>query len=301
MSARGLVCLWLAACSAAAPEAAADGGEALNGSFNISLIAPSDADPAGHTALLGKLYDGPTPARIIWELAAEEGDCRLLTPRTPFCEMSCGGSAACVEDGVCQDYPSARSAGRVRVLGVRTTAGALEFSMDPIAGAYQPAGGIKLPYLAFEAGDSLQLQAASFTIRARGIAPLEVGGGELLLEPDRALELSWDAAQATDDSRVQLKLDISHHGGSKGMIECDLPDTGGAQLPAALVTQLLELGIAGFPTIILTRVGLGHAGDVAFRVESKVERSVTIAGLTSCTRDGDCSEGAKCRADLTCG
>src|SRR5688572_10384820 len=69
----------------------------LVGSFQIQLIAPTDSS-AGKTAILGKIYDGPTPAPIVWEDHPPSGDCLIKTPRVPFCSASCGGSAVCVED-----------------------------------------------------------------------------------------------------------------------------------------------------------------------------------------------------------
>lgn len=53
---------------------------------------------AGSTSVVGKIYGGPTPSQVVWEVQAEEGGCQLLTPRIPFCDEPCGGSAACVGD-----------------------------------------------------------------------------------------------------------------------------------------------------------------------------------------------------------
>jgi hypothetical protein len=62
--------------------------------------------------------------------------------------------------------------------------------------------------------------------------------------------------------------------------------------------------VAGFPTIVVTRVAAGttavRAGVIALRVLSAVERPVQIEGLRSCTDSSQCPAGKVCRSDLTC-
>ena len=108
--------------------------------LQVALVAPQGTTP-GFTSVLGKMYDGPIPSAIIWEETASSGDCRLLTPRIPFCESSCGNGAVCVEDGQCQSYPSAISVVTVHVDGLQTS-----FAMDPIANNYQIPGGVALAW-----------------------------------------------------------------------------------------------------------------------------------------------------------
>jgi hypothetical protein len=66
----------------------------------------------------------------------------------------------------------------------------------------------------------------------------------------------------------------------------------------------LNLGVAGFPTVVVTRSATGSTtiapGRVDLVVSSTIERSVEIAGLTSCTADTDCQPGQTCQSDLTC-
>ena len=68
--------------------------------------------------------------------------------------------------------------------------------------------------------------------------------------------------------------------------------------------QLLDLGVAGYPSVIVTRSATGTTtiapGRVDLVVSSMVERPVTIPGLTSCTSDADCTGGQTCQSDLTC-
>jgi hypothetical protein len=287
----------------------------LVGSFQVLLVPPVPAsggsqETPGYTSVVGKIYDGPTPAQLIWEQAAQSGDCQLLTPRVPFCNSPCGGSAVCVENDQCQAYPAAHSVGTVQVKGLRTASGATEFSMGPVANNYQPPVGVDLPFPAFSEAEEIRFEAAgafypAFTVSLRGIAPLQLLNGTLTLQQNQPVTLTWTPPSQPELSRIHLKLDISHHGGTRGMIECDAADTGTLQLPAPLVTQLLNLGAAGFPTVILTRQAVGATtiapGRVELVIASEVEHPVEIPGLASCSEDSECPSGKKCRADLTCG
>ncbi|MFV8751742.1 hypothetical protein ACNOYE_14450 [Nannocystaceae bacterium ST9] len=275
--------------------------ESLVGSFQLQLAEPDTA------SLVGKIYDGPTPRTLIWEPSLEAGACRLSTPRVPFCSVACGGSAACVEDETCQAYPNALSVGEVLVSGVTTSEGETSFTMTPIADNYQVPAGTALAYPPFTEGDTVALAAegdelAGFELAAAAIAPLELATDQFELDPAADLLLEWTAGGA--NSKILVELDISHHAGTKGMIECETDDVGSLAIPAAMVAALLDLGVAGYPTIIVTRESKGSAPTTAGRVElvisSKVERAVVIAGLVSCTDDADCPEAQTCQPNLMC-
>ena len=287
----------------------------LVGTFQVSLVPPvaasrGQAATPGYTTVVGKVYDGPAPSQLVWEQAAQAGECKLMTPRVPFCSTPCGGSAVCVEDETCQAYPTAHSVGAIQVTGMRTDAGATSFSMSPIANTYQPPGTVTLPYPAFQEGDEITLTAAGsfypgFTLQGHGITPLQLQEDTLTLQRGQPLALSWTPPGQTDVSTIHVKLDVSHHGGTKGMIECDSADTGSLQLPATLISSLLDLGVAGFPTIIVTRESVGSVtivpGRLDLLVSSDIEHAVEIPGLTSCSANSDCPSGQTCRSDLTCG
>ncbi|MFO0556094.1 MAG: hypothetical protein U0271_47395 [Polyangiaceae bacterium] len=272
------------------------------GAFEIEL------DETEAPTIVGKVSDGPTPAQVVWEVASQSGDCTLMKPRVPFCSTSCGGSAACVEDETCQAYPTARSLGDVTVSGVSTTAGDTSVTMSPVAATYQVPAGTTLADPPFTAGDPIQLTTeggyfSPFTIDAVGIEALTVSATSYDLARDTDLLLDWDAS-ADSQASIHIKLDISHHGGTKGMIECDVADSGAATIDAVLVNALLDLGVAGYPTIVLTRQYVGSAtievGRVDLRVTSDIERPVVIDGLLSCTDDSECTPPATCQTDLTC-
>ena len=289
--------------------------QVLAGTFQVSLVAPvaatdGQAASAGYTTLVGKVYDGAQPSLLVWKEAAVSGACRLLTPRVPACDTPCGGSAACVEDNQCQPYPTSRAVGTIVVKGLRTAAGASEFSMTPLSNTYQPPASVSLPYPALGEGEEVRLEAAgayypAFALSARGISPLVLDAAPLALQRERALTLRWTPPGAGTGTSVHVKLDISHHGGTRGKIECESPDTGALELSAPLITQLLDLGAAGFPSISVTRQAMGTVtitpGRVELRVASEVVRPVEVPGITSCNEDADCPTGKHCRTDLTCG
>lgn len=304
-----VVALLLHGCGAPSPvmpDAGAPSDAALGG-FVVSLVAAmvgeGQATPA-YTSVLGKVHDGEMPSAIVWELVEDTGGCRLLTPRVPFCSASCGGAAACVDGDRCLPYPKALNLGRVHVQGL----GAAAFDMEPVAGNYQPGAGVALPYPPCGEGVPVRVAASggalgAFSIESRGIAPLIFDQTPALVS-GQPLRLDWTPPGSAPSSRIEVKLDISHHGGAKGKIECEVPDTGSLEIPAPQVARLLALGVAGFPTILVTRVAAGttavHAGVISLRVLSAVERPVVIDGLRSCTEDSQCPAGKVCRTDLTC-
>ena len=296
------------------PDGSIGDPQLLVGTFQVRSVPPipaSGAAPAtlGSTAVLGKVYDGVTPAQIIWEEGPKEGSCQLFTPRVPFCSQACGGSAVCVEDDTCQVYPTAHSAGQVTVSGLHTTPSQASFVMTPIANNYQPPAGVSLAYPGLDEGETVSFAASgeyfsAFTLETKGVSPLVLLNDTLQLDPAQPLKLTWTPPGKAGISRIHVKLDISHHGGTKGMIECDAEDTGSLELSAALVTKLLDLGVAGFPTVIVTRKAVSSVtiapGRVDLIVSSVVEHAVQISGLTSCSSDSDCTGGQTCQNDLTC-
>ncbi len=289
-------------------DGSAANADASVGTFQVQMIAPTDA-AVGYTTVVGRVQDGPTPSQIVWQQAATEGDCRLLTPRVPFCSTSCGGSAVCVENETCQPYPTAQSVGTVRVTGIRTAAGATTFEMIAVSNSYQTPGDVMLPYPAFAEGDMIRVEAAgsawtpAFALDARGIAPFALGAGPLRIQTGQGVALTWTAPRQTGQ-RVHVRLDISHHGGTRGKIECSTADDGELTIPAALISRLVALGVAGFPTIVVGRSSSGsasvRAGRVELTVTSEIEVPIEVPGVRSCTEDSEC-DGGMCRPDLTCG
>jgi hypothetical protein len=279
----------------------------LVGSFQVKLSPASDLGAAS-TSIVGRINDGPTPITTLWEKPQVEGDCTLTTPRVPFCTTPCGGSAACVENDTCLAYPAAHSAGSVTVTGLKATNGSAPFQLMFLGSNYLAPTSVALAYPPFAEGDAITFAAAgdyfpAFSLSRKGIAPLELTSTELSLKSGQPLNLTW-AKGGESSANIHVKLDISHHGGSKGQIECDTADSGSLSIAATLIGKLLNLGVAGFPTVIVTRHSIGSAvippGRVELEISSSVEQAVSIDGLTSCTDDENCPDGQACQTDLTC-
>jgi len=298
------------------PSAGTNGGGAPNtgsneivGTFQVQVTA-DQADPTtGMTKVVGQVGDGPIPSNVIWTVTKTEGGCSLSVPSAPFCEVSCGADV-CVADDKCQAYPTGHSVGSVTLKGVKLADGGTDLALKEIAKAYQPPAGTMLAYPPFGEGDSLSLHAtggdyAAFDLETGGVDPLTLTSTDYELDEGKALELKWDAPADPKSSQIFVKVDISHHGGAKGKIECTVDDTGSLTISAAMITELIGLGVAGYPSVVVARQSIGTAkiapGVVRLEVSSRTEEYLTVKGYISCTVDEDCPDGKTCRTnDSTC-
>lgn len=301
-------------------DAAANEHGAARGRFVITLVAevPASGDlPAtpAYASLLGTVYDGPPLAPTPWVVTEEEGDCRLLEPTRPLCDPPCRASEVCVADGMCAAHPDTLDVGTVTVRGLRAQDGADVIELRPLtpSDAYQLPGSVRLEYPPFAEGDRVTLEAdggalAPFSMSAPGIAPLAlIGEGDIDFSAETATELRWTPPAEAGRSRVRVNVDISHHGGQKGEIECETDDDGALTIPQPLGARLIELGVAGYPGLQIAREALGEAPGRVGRIElvlsSPVNRELQIPGLVSCDEPGEqdvCSEGQLCRQDRRC-
>jgi hypothetical protein len=275
---------------------------ALVGSFIVALVGKTDSsDP--YVSVSGKVYDGVTPSTVVWDLVTSASGCQLLKPRAPFCNTPCPGGGVCVEDDQCASYPTAQDLGPVTLQGLSSD----EIVMKAIANSYQLPGDVTLAFPPAAEGATVGLQVSggpfgAFSIQTKMVAPL-VASGTLTLDASKPLVLTWTAPPNTALARVQVKVDISHHGGAKGKIECDVADSGSLQIPASMISSLIDLGVAGFPTVTLTRVASGSTaiapGKVSLQTLSSVALELLVPGFQSCHEDADCLTGT-CQQDLTC-
>lgn len=306
-----LPCLGLVACGGASdpmqtPDAGTRSGdlayspcanEARIGTFSVRL-------QDGFSSADGRVFDGVVPANVR-AVTAEMGACQLLEGRNLFCDPACGAGETCGEDGVCIEYPRARSVGAVTLSGLKV---ALE--MTPSSVGYYSNGSTNLPHPAFDEGAGLRLSApgdelAGFELAGAGIAPLAGVPAELALERGAGLTVTWTPG-AEPAARVRLVLDLAHHGGVAASLECDgLDDSGQFDVPTTLVDALMDIGVAGYPTITVSRRTGDHAdlteGCVEFTIVSETVSDLIVPGVTSCTFDEDCGDQEICREDLTCG
>lgn len=287
------------------------GVEKALGSFKVTLKPPVGGDP-GYSTVEGKVYDGPIPSPFVWVKAAESGSCRVLTPTPPFCDSSCTGGTICIEGipkNVCAVEGKTVGVGTVGVTGLKSKGVAIPISMEqPASKVYQYPGSGDLDYPPFEEGGSVVFTAAgngtmaSFTVSATGIAPLVMLTDSLTLENGKPIRLEWTPTGTPGVSTISVLIDISHHGGSKGKIECETADNGSLVIAAVLTDKLKALGVAGFPKIEITRrtIGTNPDANVDLILESGVDQPLEIPGLISCVDDDGCPDGQTCRDDLQC-
>jgi hypothetical protein len=290
-----------------------DGGtgvrKELYGRFVVNLVeGTSFSDPFASVA--GRVSDGPTPSVLAWDTTATSGACKLLIPRTPFCANSCGSTGACVDSagvGVCRAYPKGLNVGTVTLSGLRTVSGATSITMTPLLMNYQPPAGTVFQFPPFTEEQSVTLAATgdtsgAFTLTANAIKPLVPLFDSVILQSGQPMTLQWTPKGSAATSSIHAEVDISHHGGLKGLIACETQDNGELVIAATLVDQLKALGISGFPTVDMTRYASGTNANtsVELRVESRITRPVTIPGLVSCFGDEDCPNSQTCQQDFKC-
>jgi hypothetical protein len=278
------------------------------GSFVVALDE-TGADPVAR--ITGTVSDAPSIPQngIILEPVTTDGDCKLLKPRAPFCNPgSCGVGAICVADDTCQNQPTLKDVGTVTVTGVKTASGMAPFDLTNVNGHY--GFGQALTYPPFAEGDDVSVTTtggdyAPFSLHAQGIIPLVLADGALTLEKGKPLTLTWTAKGTSSDASIHVKIDISSHGGSRGELDCDAADTGSLTISATLVTQLLNLGFAGYPSIDVIRQAVSSTviapGRVRLELSHRITRNLVIPGLISCRLpDEPCPTGKTCQTDLTC-
>jgi hypothetical protein len=284
------------------------GSQDVVGTFQVQVLADETGPATGMTKIVGQVSDGPIPPNMVWTTKKEEGGCRLETPSVPFCEQGCGAEV-CVADNECKPFPTGHSVGAVTLKGVKLADGGSEIALREIAKAYQPPAGTAIAYPPFTPSDDVSVHAAggdyaAFELSTKGVAPLAFTSTDFELDTGKPLVLTWEKAEDPKSSQMYVKLDISHHGGVKGLIECNVDDTGSLTISAAMITELMGLGVAGFPSVIAMRQSIDTApiapGLVKLEVSARTEHFVTVKGVSSCTDDEDCADGAKCQMDLTC-
>ncbi len=280
------------------------------GVFSVTLNpANASTGSSANAKMTGAVRTAAPPDPRSWTLQAEGNGCQLLIPATPLCNPKCVSGDTCVQGGTCVAAPTAKSVGTITVTGIKNAAGVAPFTIEPTSSSvYNVAGGLTFP--PFAEGDSVSIDAAggdytAFTISTKGIGVIAGTPASLPIDKNTDAAVTWTAAGASANSTISIQLDISQHGGTKGKIDClKVPDTGSLKIPATLITQLINLGVAGFPVMSIVRNAVGSAtlahGRVDLVLTSPIEVDVTIPGLTSCNDVIPCPTGKTCQADYTC-
>lgn len=283
-------------------DAPVTGPEITVGTFAVEM--------AGETLnVQGKVKDGPDAANLVWDTDSTVEDCNLQLPRVPSCLTACTGSDVCVEDETCKTPPSSVSVGDVLVEGVSHGGSTEAVKLRSIVKNYQTPADVTWDSPPFAPGDPIKLTAsgadvAAFEIAAAGVSPIVITSEPPDLSSGTPIELRWEPESDAVETRVDVRIDISHHGGTRGLIECSTADDGELTIDGALVQGLMNQGISGFPNIRITRSNVGAAqtalGVVELKVNSIIQQDITIDGLASCNTDEECSGDTKCDFDRVC-
>lgn len=255
-------------------------GQSLTGDVVGGFIVKLDqASTPPQTGIAGKVYAAKTPSTIGWELIEQIAGCGLYKPKVGNCAGACSPSQICDSSSTCITQPSTVDVGTITVRGL----GDSEFTMKPIVGTYAAPADVVLGIPPAAEGTPVRFAAAGgtaapFQLEACAVTPLVFTEMHTLTR-GQALSLHWTPPADPASSRMHVHLDISHHAGTKGKIDCEVDDDGAFEIPADMVTKLINLGTGPMPTIDLTRVSVGRAslpsGLVELRVESPVVQSVT--------------------------
>lgn len=255
------------------------------------------------TIVAGSVSSGVLPSSVP-EVAAESGACELLVPRDLFCS-SCDSNQACAGDDECVSKPTKVSAGALTVDGLAMP---VEFVPNGITLDYSKT--ILDPFPAFNPGDTIGLSAAgdatpAFEAELTGVSGLVIDQDPIAVKYGEPAAISWVASDADSDATsVFISFSVNVHGAVTGWIECTAPDTGEFEIPADLVSALIDLGLSGFPRADVERrssatVDLGN-GCLELYVGSKVTMDIALEGLVSCHDDTDCDSGQTCSDEMAC-
>lgn len=277
-------------------------GSTIYGTFLIEYMGTDGI--AEYTQLSGVVKDGPTPTPTGFKVSAVASGCTLLVPVVPFCETPCS-DGMCVQGDSCMREPDALFAGAAALTGVKTTSGATSILLDTTQKAYLLPDGVSMAFPPFAEGDPIKLTLAgsatvpACTVSTKAISPLILLNDTIALIDGQPIKLSWTPPAQPGTSTISILIDISHHGGLKGLITGECADNGSFEIPATLLAKLKALGTAGFPKIEVTRKAVGKttATNVSLILESKITKILHIPGLVSCFGDteGECPDGQTCQ------
>jgi hypothetical protein len=270
----------------------------LHGHFTATLKAEELGAPP-YTKFAGQFFNSVNPDTFQLKVDKEQNGCRLMVPNSVFCDPDCM-DGVCTGNNQCTPYPAPVYVGVAHLTGI----GASEVTIDADAPAYSYQPSAALPNPPCAEGAAVSVTTDKFSVTGKCISALDLKGADPLpVETGKSLPLTWTPPAVAGNTRIKIYLDVAHHGGKKGEIDCDVPDTGSFEIPEPLITRLVGLGLAGFPTIEVTRYSSAVSdkeSEVKLEIASFVSRSVET-GVKSCASDSSqCPTGQTCQDDLTC-
>jgi hypothetical protein len=318
----------------------ASSGETI-GAFSVALISAAvegGVNPP-YVQIKGDVYDAPypevdnevaldppldaTPGCAVYAIVPPDcidiGQCGPTSSVAACAEAAVTGinSCVCVAKNTCQAYPTKKNVGTVTVSGVATASGESTFALRNASNSYLQDASVELLYPGIIEGDPIKISATGgdyqpFELTAKAIAPLTLASESYQFARDttstdpnqyQPITIEWNAAEASDDTRIEVELNFSRHAGTGGLLICDVEDNGSLTITPSLISQLIAKGgVAGFPELNVTRslsssTSIGP-GKVEFLVESNVERFVTVEGYTTCQTNAVCPTGQACNTAI---
>jgi hypothetical protein len=260
------------------------------GTFWVTLN-PAAEGASAYTSITGKIRSGATPTDIIeTPLASGNGCTTFKFSRQPCVNVTCAASEVCAAPDDCRALPSLVAVGEVSLTGI----GSGPLVLSEVNKNYQYAGDIAYP--GFEDGATISLTAAgdfypAFNLSTSGVAPVVLDTDEYMLASGQPLLIEWDPGTNLD-AKVTVSLNISRHGGSAGYLQCDTDDSGSLTIPAEPISELIALGVGGFPQLLIMRSTRAETpvtnGKVALEVTAIAHPTLGIEGLCSCNDSSEC-------------
>lgn len=262
----------------------------LVGSVRVELFLPDK-----YATATAQFFDGSPAPMSPLQTVQDANGCMLRVPVT--CPSNCEPGFSCSDDKQCIKKPSPMNVGNITVDGVASSS--LVLLPEPPMFAYSGPTLTTFPPCA--EGDDVKAQASLFSFTGKCITPLEVTSQlPIPVTSGMPTHITWKAPGKPGISRVLLSLEISHHGGgSKGQVDCDVPDTGSFDIPASLVTALLALGRAGYPTVEMSRVSTAKdptQSRASLTIVSSAGQLAVDTGVISCGM----GESDPCKSPTTC-
>ncbi len=316
-----LLCFALAACGGEeggggdAPDANGGASCALSGSgtADLTLGGRCSQETLLGTLLVevqqefsfidGKVANAVLPSSVRGEEMAM-GGCRLMRKRFPFCDPTCASDEACTLEGVCVPFPKRQDLGEVCVAGL-----AESYVLTAESPGFHYFN-TQVTHPAFAGGERIEFASVGgsygdFNMVGVGVTPMKASEEQWNIVEGQDLAVGWNTSETNVDSSVYLTINIDQHGSSPLLLECDLPDTGSAAIPSALISGLLTSGISGFPTGKIERRTADSVtvsdGCIEFVVRAPATVDVRVAGHTACNGPDQCPSGQTCNIPMeTC-
>lgn len=249
----------------------------------------------------GSVAEGVLPVAVL-TLVAQAGECTIWRRENPFCNPNCEPGFTCDLSGTCVPYPSNVSVGDVTIRGLERT-----IVMSPVVPGNNYFN-TTLSNPPWTPGQPIQLRTAGGDtwpeMTLFGVSPPQLEPATLawLVTSGEPLVLQWDP-QPEAHTEIVARLRIDQHGFTPSNIECIFTDDGEAEIPNALIDQLVALGLTGFPAGELFRrsmdsVEVEPGACIEFTPVSSRLPTVGVAGYTPCTADPQCPPGQICNEPL---